>query len=500
MPEDKEPIYRRIPGFRSGAPWKMLFAGLMYLFIALVLFSSLGDAGGFIMLLGLFGFLVGCIRLFKDVRARAPLKTVAIMLVVSFLAFSVGAAMLPPGEEPAHGDDYKILEETPAPDLEEVAGPDLDAQEGPDLEAETEEGTETQKEVAKEDAAPSPPSATAPGGTLKAHFIDVGQGDAILIQTPSQNILIDAGERGNTVVNYLKSQGVHSLDLVIGTHPHADHIGGLINVMEALPVKEVIDPGVAHTTKTFEDYLTLIDRKDIPFTEGRAGMSRDLGGGAKMQILHPSSPSSSHLNNASIVVRITFDQVSFMLTGDVEATAESRILGRGYTLTSTVLKVGHHGSSTSTTSSFLRAVNPGVAVIMCGSNNRYGHPHEETLANLSAAGVDIYRTDKQGTIIVTTNGQTYDINVKQPYRYTPASFGEAAEPDPEPEPSESAEPDPEPEPSRGIYVGSKKSDKYHDPDCRHAKNILPENEIWFDSVEEAKKAGYVPCGGCKPPG
>ena len=124
----------------------------------------------------------------------------------------------------------------------------------------------------KQKPAPQP---TQPTGTLKVHFIDVGQGDAIFIQAPSKNVLIDGGDRGNTAINYLKAQGVNQLDLVIGTHPHADHIGGLINVFQSIPVKEVIDPAVVHTTKTFEDYLTLIDQIDIKFTEGRAGMSRD---------------------------------------------------------------------------------------------------------------------------------------------------------------------------------------------------------------------------------
>ncbi len=334
--------------------------------------------------------------------------------------------------------------------------------------------------------AESEETTTVTDGQLKAHFIDVGQGDAILIQTSEQNVLIDGGDRGTTVVNYLQNQGIESLDLVIGTHPHADHIGGLINVMESIPVKEVIDPAVVHTTQTFEDYLDLIEQKDIKFTEGRAGMARDLGSGAKMEIIHPTSPSNDHLNNASIVARITFGDISFMLTGDAEKEAEQKMLNRDYTLQSTILKVGHHGSRTSTTSSFLSAVNPEVAVIMCGADNQYGHPHDETLVNLDDANVDIYRTDKHGTIVIISDGQTYDINVKQPYQYTPPK-----EPDPEPKEKPVAE--------TGQYVGSIQSDRYHNPTCRHAENISSENEIWFDSVEDAKNKGYTPCGVCRPP-
>lgn len=259
---------------------------------------------------------------------------------------------------------------------------------------------------------------------MKVHFIDVGQGDAILIETPSKNVLIDGGDRGSIVVDYLKAQGVDSLDLVIGTHPHADHIGGLIDIFQSISVKEVIDPGIVHTTKTFEDYLTLIDRKNIIFTVGLAGMIRDLGDGVEMFIVHPSSLDNSSINDASIVVRMTFGQISFMFTGDVES--EEHILRRGYDLESTILKVGHHGSKTSTGSSFLNAINPDVAVIMVGEGNRYGHPHLETLVRLTNSNVDIYRTDIHGTIIITTNGQTFEVNQKQPYQYIPPKIPEPA--------------------------------------------------------------------------
>lgn len=256
-------------------------------------------------------------------------------------------------------------------------------------------------------------------GQLKVHYIDVGQGDAIFIETPSHNILIDGGERGNTVLNYLEEQGVDELHLVIGTHPHSDHIGGLINVLEAIPVKEVMDSGAIHTTKTFEDYLRVIDKKEIKYTEGRAGTARHLGSGVSMQILHPSSVSSSNINDSSIVVKLTFGKISFLFMGDAEEMSENRIISRGYNLQNTILKVGYHGSRTSTTDSFLTAVNPEAAVIMVGDNNESDFPHHETLAKLAEAGVDIYMTNVHGTIVVTTDGNTYDINVKQPYQYIP---------------------------------------------------------------------------------
>lgn len=256
---------------------------------------------------------------------------------------------------------------------------------------------------------PPPPAE----GELQVHFIDVGQGDSIYIRTPSKNILIDAGERGDTVVDYLQGLAVDSLDLVICTHPHSDHIGGLVDVLEAIEVKEVIDPGVVHTSKTFEKYLTLIDEKDIVFTEGRAGDTRDLGDGVLLELLHPAQPKENDLNNASIVARLTFRKISFLFTGDAEKKSEKEILGRGFDVSSTILKAGHHGSSTSTGEDFLKAVSPETVVIMCGEGNSYGHPHEETIELLAEYDIDVYRTDISGTIVVTTDGKTYDVTTEK---------------------------------------------------------------------------------------
>ncbi len=433
---------------------------------------------------GILGFLGGLIFLGISLLKKNPIKPALAVLGISFLMFCVAIAIAPPS-----GDIATDLPVEPS-----VSDELLDAEQEAELEEDEPEETVNEPEKAEDKEEPEkelavPASTPVPSGQLKAHFIDVGQGDAILIQTPEQNILIDGGDRGTTVVNYLRNQGVNSLDLVIGTHPHADHIGGLINVMEAMPVKEVIDPAIVHTTKTFEDYLTIIDKKNIKFTEGRAGMTRNLGGGTKMQILHPSSPSSSSLNDASIVVQITFGKVSFMLTGDAEQASERQILGKGYDLNSTILKVGHHGSRTSTTESFLKAVNPKVAVIMAGRNNQYGHPHDETLARLAASKVDIYRTDQHGTVVITTNGQTFDVNVKQAYQYNPPKESE-------PKPTEEVKPQSEPAPDQKevtVYITDTGS-KYHTGSCRH----VSKSKIAI-SLSDAKSKGYTACGVCNPP-
>lgn len=320
-----------------------------------------------------------------------------------------------------------------------------------------------------------------PGACIEVHFIDVGQGDSILIITPNnRTILIDGGERKETqtVLSYLEDQGIDRIDIAIATHPHSDHIGGLIGVIDKIPVSQIIDSGFPHTTKTYEDYLTGIDQKNIPFTVGRSGDTIDLDPSVSIEILHPGKNKNIEdytANNASIITKIIYDQIGFLLTGDAEQEAESETVNRNYDFSKIkILKTGHHGSGTSTSDLFLNAVKPSMAVIMCGTGNSYGHPHTETLSALQGRNIDIYRTDLHGDIIVKSDGQTYEVNT-EPCSDTP---------------------DPE---HKGLYIGSTKSDKYHYPTCVHAKNILPENEIWFDSEIEAIEAGYTPCGSCKPP-
>ena len=265
-------------------------------------------------------------------------------------------------------------------------------------------------------------------GEMYVHFIDVGQGDAILIETDNVTILIDGGVRsaGEIVVQYLVQRGIRELDLVIGTHPHADHIGGLIEVLRNFKVHSVIDAGVPHTTITFDDYLTEIEKQ---VATGHCSYETPQGqvvtaGALTLTVLGPGRDLGS-LNDNSVVARVDFGRTSFLFTGDAERASEEHLLSLGVNLGADVLKVGHHGSRTSTTPAFLQAVSPAHAVIQVGEGNRYGHPNEEVLQRLVSAGVSIYRTDQHGTVVFASDGETLTVDAS-PWDDT------ASEPEPDP--------------------------------------------------------------------
>lgn len=323
---------------------------------------------------------------------------------------------------------------------------------------------------------------------LETHYLDVGQGDAILIQTPEDHfILIDGGPQsaGDKIVSYLNNQKIETLDYIVSTPPHADHIGGLITILDHFEVNKIIDSSKVHTSQTYEDYLTQIDQKDISYQQGRTGDSFSLGE-VDFKILHPDQVENYDLNNSSLVLHMEYKRMKFLFTGDVEEKAEAVILNSEENIEADFLKVAHHGSRSSTSSQFLSEVSPQLAIIMCGQDNRYDHPHEETLQKLSEAEVELYRTDQHGTIILSTDGKEYNVTAE----YEPDTSVDTDSKDSITEDGSE---------EKDQFVGSTESDKYHYPDCRWAENIDSENEIWFDSAKEAQKEGYKPCGTCKPP-
>jgi len=260
-------------------------------------------------------------------------------------------------------------------------------------------------------------------GSLEVYFLDVGQADCILLRTGEHNMLIDAGvelKNGqvttaeiNRILNYLKKYGITNLDYLVATHPHADHIGAMAAVVKEMDsIGEVLMPDATNTTATFKNFLKAIEDKDISMTIPEPGDIFMLGE-ARMQVLAPNSSSYSDVNDYSIVLRVEFGAKTFLLTGDAEAKSEREQFGNVLPLKADVLKVGHHGSRTSSSQAYLDSVDPAYAIISCGTGNSYGHPHSESVTRLAAMNVEIYRTDLHGTIIFTTDGTEINIAVEK---------------------------------------------------------------------------------------
>lgn len=253
-------------------------------------------------------------------------------------------------------------------------------------------------------------SETSANKEMSVHFIDVGQGDSILIQSPKgKNMLIDGGkrEKGTDVVTYLRQQGVEKLDYVVATHPDADHIGGLLAVLNSISINNFVDSGKEHTTETYEKMLQLILDKHIPFIVPSVGDTIPLDSGIEITVLNTGEKDDDN-NEASIVLRVQYEDVSFLLTGDADAGVEKSMLSE-YDLKSTVLKAGHHGSDTSSSDAFIREVQPEVSILSYGENNMYGHPTPEVVTRLKKVNSDIYSTAEVGNIVVKTDGRDYTV-------------------------------------------------------------------------------------------
>lgn len=250
-------------------------------------------------------------------------------------------------------------------------------------------------------------AATYNKDNLIVHYLDVGQADSILIQINNKNLLIDGGNRedGDSIIKYLKKQGVEKLDYVVATHPHEDHIGGMAAVVKKFDIGKFYAPKKLSPTKTFENMVLALKEKNLKINEAKPGSSLNLGKNVECKILAPNSAEYDNLNNYSVVIKITYGNTKFLFNGDAHKLSEKEMLSKGYDLSADVLKVGHHGSSSSSSKEFLDKVNPKIAIISCGKNNDYGHPHKETLDELNKRKIKIYRTDKDGTIVLESDGK-----------------------------------------------------------------------------------------------
>ena len=263
---------------------------------------------------------------------------------------------------------------------------------------------------------------SVPQGTISIKMLDVGQGDAILIQTQEQTVLIDTSDvdERDKLRAQLAKAGVKKIDKVILTHPHADHIGGMEVLLDgSYEIGSIYDNGMPSTSKLYLSYMKKAKARGISHQTLKAGDVLGFGGGAQFKVLSPEESLvqkgqqkgyKHDPNNESVVGRLTFGQFAMLFTGDAEKEAEASIAARyGSELKSQVLKAPHHGSKTSSSAAYLRLVQPETCVISCGAGNDYGHPHKETLKKYAAIHAKTYETDKNGTITITSDGKSYEV-------------------------------------------------------------------------------------------
>lgn len=242
---------------------------------------------------------------------------------------------------------------------------------------------------------------------MEVEFIDVGQADAILVTTGQERMLIDCGDNKTEkeLVAYLQSKAITKIDYLIGTHPHADHIGGMEKVIDAFEIGKIYMPKVTHTTKTFESVLKSAKAKEYKISTGKVGEQFTMGEDVKVEMLSPTREKYEELNDYSIVIKLSNGEDDFLLMGDAEKLVEEDIMALKTELSAEVLKLGHHGSSSSSSEAFIKEVTPEVAIISSGQDNSYGHPHKETMQTLEKYNIMAYDTKNKGTITAKSTGK-----------------------------------------------------------------------------------------------
>jgi len=394
----------------------------------------------FLALLGFLGFIifpiVAIVSVFKkNGKAKKNIMIAGISLIVFFVGVVNAETIEETTEETDQEQTEEIDKEAEQAEKEtkEKAKEEAEQKAKEETEQKAKEAAE-QKAREKADKAAKEKAKTAKDkadkkanlNDLKAHFIDVGQADAIFLEysegDKNYNILIDSGDwNSNAAVNYLEQMNIKQLDLLVGTHPHSDHIGQMDTIINQLDVSEVWMSGDVTTTQVFERVINAIDDNDVDYNEPRSGEEYEIGP-LDIKVLAPTHI-NGNLNDDSIVFKATYGNISFLFTGDAEKGSEQTMVGSGLDLKADILKLGHHGSDTSSTASFIEAVDPKVGVISVGKKNNYGHPSASVVDRMNSRGVDLYSTNDHGTIIIETDGDKYDITTKEDGNVTPATGG-----------------------------------------------------------------------------
>ncbi len=321
---------------------------------------------------------------------------------------------------------------------------------------------------------------------LKVHFINVGQGDSSFIEFPDgSTMLIDAGEReyGSVVLSYIRSLGYDHIDYLVATHPHSDHIGGMHEVVEGTNIGAVYMPRAQSNTATFEKLLTAIKSKGLKIGQAKAGVSIKKTDNVSVDILSPVSDQYDNLNNWSAVIMITYGKTKYLFMGDAEREVEKQL----YDCRADVVKVGHHGSSTSSSPDFIARTDAKYAVVSVGEGNSYGHPHKETLTAWQNAGATVLRTDQLGTIVIGSNGTLV------------TALGGGGVISSDAVTSSKDEPDNQSSKAQYKYVLNISSKKIHLPSCSAVTDMNAENRQYTSkTLNELLAEGYSACGNCKP--
>lgn len=357
--------------------------------------------------------------------------------------------------------------------------------------------------LVKRDEESKEDSSISNGDTLEVHYIDIGQGDSILIKQGQEAMLIDAGNnsKGSAVWSYLLSQNIEKLTYVIGTHPDADHIGGLDVIMYKFDCENIFMPVCERDTKTYQEVVDTAKAKNQKIKVPSQGDTYALGS-ASFQILTDTQKDyGENTNDYSIALRLTFGDISFLFTGDAEEGAEQDMLASGLTLSSDVYKAAHHGADTANTESFLKAVSPTYCVISCGKDNSYGHPRAEFLNQMRGMGVSVFRTDEQGTIVAVSDGEKVTFNCSPSTSWKagePVGSGKSNNEDKE-ENGAAKEGGSGNTVTQGQYVLNTNTGKFHRPDCDSVKKMADKNKRTTDKTkEELIEEGYEACKHCNP--
>ncbi len=368
-------------------------------------------------------------------------------------------------------------------------------------------------------------SSAAHAAELTVYFFDVGQGDGYLIVSPAgKTILVDAGppDAGEALARRLKQILTAPIDLLLMTHPHADHLGGMEKALQAVGANLFMEPGFNHPSAGYNQLLKALEERKVPLKVAEAGRNINLGGGANLHLLAPIKPffhgTRSDVNANSVVARLTFGNTAFYLSADSEEETERAILKSGEELKSNVYKAAHHASRHSNTADLLAKVKPEIAVISVGANNDYGHPTRQAMERMEAVGARILRTDLDGEIVIKSDGNKLTVltgnaaaaaapgpaasptvaKVEKPEKRAEARAAHAEKPMVDEPKMDAPARAPASAKSEGGYVGSAKGQVFHKASCPNAQKIKPDNQVAFQTREEAMEAGKRPAKDCNP--